>query len=294
MFHRYVGLGHPASQGVLWIQPVDEEKPDSFRQSDGDLCDWSLWFRRARIAKFIINHQGLGLMSVFGDWFHITKPNIYWTLYPQVSWTLYLLDISQGLGLMSVFGGLVSHHLQISIGHYIPKSVGHYIYWTYLRGWDWCPFLVGWFHITFKYLLDIISQSQLDIISIGHISGVGIDVRFWWVGFTSPSNIYWTLYPQVSWTLYLLDISQGLGLMSVFGGLVSHHLQISIGHYIPKSVGHYIYWTYLRGWDWCPFLVGWFHITFKYLLDIISPSQLDIISIGHISGVGIDVPIVGD
>ena len=23
--------------------------------------------------------QGLGLMSLFGDWFHITKPNICWT-----------------------------------------------------------------------------------------------------------------------------------------------------------------------------------------------------------------------
>ena len=44
-----------------------------------------------------------------------------------------------------------------------------------------------------------------------------------------------------------------------------------------------------------PIVGDWFHITFKYLLDIISPSQLDIISIGHyISGVGIDVPIVGD
>ena len=41
--------------------------------------------------------QGLGLMSLFGDWFHITKTNICWRCYIPNSWVMFNWDIYQPL-----------------------------------------------------------------------------------------------------------------------------------------------------------------------------------------------------
>ena len=45
------------------------------------------FFRSPQIPNF---WQGLGLMSLFGDFeLHITKPNICWKLYPLFSWVMW-------------------------------------------------------------------------------------------------------------------------------------------------------------------------------------------------------------
>ena len=45
--------------------------------------DWTCGCCYQHQHTFINVYQGLGLMSHFGDWFHITKTNICWKLYPQ-------------------------------------------------------------------------------------------------------------------------------------------------------------------------------------------------------------------